>query len=72
MNESLFIKYVAKFFPKLQMLIEKINGDNFNSDLTGYSIFMKEYLNLAGFDVDGYDEEEADKVTLEDLIALEY
>ena len=62
--------------PKVQAaaetLIEKINGDNFNSDLTGYSIFMKEYLNLAGFDVDGYDEEEADKVTLEDLIALEY
>lgn len=55
-----------------EALIEKINGDNFNSDLTGYSIFMKEYLNLAGFDVDGYDEEEADKVTLEDLIALEY
>lgn len=26
MNESLFLKYVAKFFPKLQMLIEKING----------------------------------------------
>ena len=55
-----------------EALIEKINGDNFNSDLTGYSIFMKEYLNLAGFEVDGYDEEEADKVTLEDLIALEY
>lgn len=26
MNESLFLKYVAKFFPKLQRLIEKING----------------------------------------------
>lgn len=26
MNESLFLKYVSKFFPKLQMLIEKING----------------------------------------------
>jgi hypothetical protein len=26
MNESLFIEFVAKFFPKLQSLIEKING----------------------------------------------
>jgi len=26
MNESLFIEFVAKFFPKLQPLIEKING----------------------------------------------
>lgn len=26
MNESLFQKYVAKFFPKLQRLIEKVNG----------------------------------------------
>jgi len=26
MNESLFAKYVAKFFPKLQRLIEKVNG----------------------------------------------
>lgn len=26
MNESLFIEFVAKFFPKLQTLIEKING----------------------------------------------
>lgn len=26
MNESLFLKYVSKFFPKLQTLIEKING----------------------------------------------
>ena len=33
MNESLFIKYVAKFFPKLQMLIEKINGHR-NKPLT--------------------------------------
>lgn len=33
MNESLFAKYVAKFFPKLQRLIEKINGRR-NKNLT--------------------------------------
>ncbi len=33
MNESLFSKYVAKFFPKLQLLIEKINGKR-NTALT--------------------------------------
>jgi hypothetical protein len=33
MNESLFAKYVAKFFPKLQTLIEKINGKR-NKQLT--------------------------------------
>jgi len=50
-------------------LINKINEDNFNSDLTGYSIFIKEYANLSGFQVDGYEEED---VTIEDLLALEY
>lgn len=52
-----------------EALITKINGDNFNSDLTGYSIFIKEYANLSGFQVDGYEEED---VTIEDLLALEY
>lgn len=33
MNESLFQAYVAKFFPKLQRLIEKVNGKR-NSKLT--------------------------------------
>lgn len=33
MNESLFQKYVAKFFPKLQRLIEKVNGKR-NNKLT--------------------------------------
>ena len=33
MNESLFAKYVAKFFPKLQRLIEKVNGKR-NKKLT--------------------------------------
>lgn len=31
MNESLFLKYVSKFFPKLQSLIEKINGKRNNT-----------------------------------------
>lgn len=52
-----------------EALIKKINGDNFHSDLTGYGIFMKEYMNLSGFDVDGYEEED---ITIEDLLALEY
>lgn len=50
-------------------LIMAIDGDNFNTDLTGYSIFLKEYANLSGFEVDGYEEED---VTIEDLKALEY
>lgn len=50
-------------------LIMTINNDNFNSDMTGYATFMKEYKNLSGFDVDGYEEED---VTIEDLKALEY
>ncbi|MBO8460124.1 MAG: hypothetical protein IAA73_07325 [Bacteroidetes bacterium] len=33
MNVSLFAKYVAKFFPKLQLLIEKVNGKR-NKNLT--------------------------------------
>jgi len=33
MNESLFIQYVLRFFPRLQTLIEKINGKR-NSQLT--------------------------------------
>lgn len=33
MNESLFQRYVAKFFPKLQRLIEKVNGKR-NKKLT--------------------------------------
>ena len=54
---------------KTKALIEKINAENFNTDLTAYDLFVKEFSNLSGFDVDGYVEEE---VTLEDLKALEY
>ncbi|SHE79188.1 enoyl-[acyl-carrier protein] reductase / trans-2-enoyl-CoA reductase (NAD+) [Atopostipes suicloacalis DSM 15692] len=52
-----------------EKLINKINADNFNTDLTGYSIFLKEFANLSGFQVEGYQEEE---ITLEELQALEY
>lgn len=55
-----------------EALIRQIDGSNFNSDFTAYDTFMKEYTNLAGFNVDGYDPEEAEKVTIEDLIALEF
>ncbi|XJS10839.1 hypothetical protein ACF3NG_00810 [Aerococcaceae bacterium WGS1372] len=54
-----------------EALIKQINGDNFNSDFTAYDTFIKEYTNLAGFNVDGYDPEEAANVTIEELIALE-
>lgn len=52
-----------------EKLINKINADNFNTNLTGYSIFLKEFANLSGFQVEGYQEEE---ITLEELQALEY
>lgn len=52
-----------------EALIKEINEGNFNSDKTGYSIFMKEFMNLSGFDVDGYVEE---AVTIDDLKALEF
>ena len=55
-----------------ETLIHTINEDNFTSDKTGYSIFMKEYLILAGFDVDGYNEAEGEETTLDDLLALEF
>lgn len=50
-------------------LIGEINEDNFNSDKTAYDLFLKEFSNLNGFMVDGYEPEE---VTLEELKALEY
>ncbi|UUX33580.1 enoyl-ACP reductase FabV [Fundicoccus culcitae] len=52
-----------------EALIMTIDADNFDSDKTGYAVFMKEFNNLSGFDVDNYVDEE---VTLEELMALEY
>lgn len=50
-------------------LIQKINEENFNTDMTAYDLFIKEFSNLNGFMVDGYEEEE---VTLEELKELEF
>lgn len=51
-----------------EALIKEINADNFNTEKTGYDIFIKEFNNLSGFDVDGY---EPEPVTIEELLALE-
>ncbi|OYQ65099.1 enoyl-ACP reductase FabV [Aerococcus sp. 1KP-2016] len=53
---------------KTKALIEQINQDNFNTDFTAWNIFMHEFLNLNGFDVDGYVEI---PVTFEELASLE-
>ncbi|MGP6138990.1 enoyl-ACP reductase FabV [Jeotgalibaca sp. A127] len=54
---------------KTKALIEQINAENFTSDMTAYGLFYKEFSNLSGFMVDGYEEQEA---TLEDLKALTF
>lgn len=54
---------------KTKALIEKLDADNFQSDLTAYDLFYKEFSNLSGFMVDNYEEED---VTIDDLKALEY
>lgn len=52
-----------------EALIMTIDADNFATDKTGYAIFMKEFNNLSGFDVDNYVDED---VSLEELMELEY
>ncbi|PRY82268.1 enoyl-ACP reductase FabV [Alkalibacterium olivapovliticus] len=54
---------------KTKELIMKLNDGNFNSDMTAYDIFYKEFSNLSGFMVDNYEEQD---VTIEELKALEY
>lgn len=54
---------------KTKELIEQLNEENFNTDMTAYDTFFKEFSNLSGFMVDGYVEQE---VTLEELQALHY
>lgn len=54
---------------KTKELILKLNEENFNSDMTAYDTFYKEFSNLSGFMVDNYVEQE---VTLEELKALTY
>ncbi|MDZ7836138.1 MAG: hypothetical protein U5K84_13225 [Alkalibacterium sp.] len=38
-------------------LIGELNEDNFNTDLTAYDLFYKEFSNLSGFMVDNYEEQ---------------
>ena len=54
---------------KTKELIMQLNEDNFDSDLAAYDLLYKEFSNLSGFMVDGYEEKD---VTLEELKALEY
>ena len=54
---------------KTKKLIGQINEENFTSNLTAYDLFIKEFSNLNGFMVDGYEEKE---ITLEELTALEF
>ncbi|MER2041477.1 enoyl-ACP reductase FabV [Desemzia incerta] len=54
---------------KTKELIEQLNAENFNSDMTAYDTFFKEFSNLSGFMVDNYVEQE---VTLDELKALKY
>lgn len=54
---------------KTKELIMKLNEGNFNSDMTAYDIFYKEFSNLSGFMVDNYEEQD---VTIEELKALDY
>lgn len=54
---------------KTKALIEKLDANNFQSDMTAYDLFYKEFSNLSGFMVDNYEEED---VTIDDLKAMEY
>lgn len=54
---------------KTKELILKLNEDNFNTDLTAYDLFYKEFSNLSGFMVDGYVEQD---ITIDELKALKY
>ncbi|SDK31764.1 enoyl-ACP reductase FabV [Alkalibacterium thalassium] len=50
-------------------LIMKLNEDNFNTDMTAYDLFYKEFSNLSGFMVDNYVEED---ITIDELKSWEY
>ncbi|GAB2323927.1 enoyl-ACP reductase FabV [Alkalibacterium sp. m-11] len=50
-------------------LIMKLNEDNFNTDMTAYDLFYKEFSNLSGFMVDNYIEED---ITIDELKSWEY
>ncbi|GEN50747.1 enoyl-ACP reductase FabV [Alkalibacterium pelagium] len=50
-------------------LIMKLNEDNFNTDMTAYDLFYKEFSNLSGFMVDNYVDED---ITINELKSWEY
>ena len=50
-------------------LIMKLNEDNFNTDMTAYDLFHKEFSNLSGFMVDNYVDED---ITIDELKSWEY
>ena len=52
---------------KTAALYQQINADNFKSPMTGYAQFRKEFLNTAGFAVDGL---ENDEFEFSDLLNL--
>ncbi|MCC5890487.1 MAG: trans-2-enoyl-CoA reductase family protein [Alkalibacterium sp.] len=54
---------------KTKELIMKLNEENFNTDMTAYDLFYKEFSNLSGFMVDNYEEQD---VTIDELKAMEY
>ena len=45
---------------KVATLMAKITPENFNTDLTGYAEFRREFMQLNGFEVTGADEDEVD------------
>ncbi|MFD1471377.1 enoyl-ACP reductase FabV [Companilactobacillus mishanensis] len=45
---------------KVSKLMAKITPENFNTDLTGYAEFRREFLQINGFEVPGADETEVD------------
>lgn len=45
---------------KTVALMKQITPENFNSDLTGYATFRKEFMQLNGFEVDGADNDTVD------------
>lgn len=53
---------------KVKEVYDQVTNDNFTTDLTGYAIFRKEFLNLNGFEVDGYEPADID---IDELLALE-
>ena len=50
-------------------LVMKLNEDNFNTDMTAYNLFYKEFSNLSGFMVDNYVDED---ITIDELKSWEY